>query len=554
MDLSQPWDGRYLIGHAWYLRDDSAHLTAEQARDLPLSDWRPLTLESLEQGMQSAPYWLRFAVVNPSKQPVGFVIEDEAPYRGYLALHVWVDGQWRSDIADRALPFSARSLKFPSSAAAATLPPVSKALALARLDHDFPQPNSLVQRLWSRAAFDAYAPRYLFSKSLMLGFLAAVAMVWMVFALLVRQRRLYYYAGYLSFLLMAWFQVLGFTGQFIAPEAPWLQAMTFHGPLFFATACAFGFARLHLDLPAHMRRMNRVFQAMTALFTAAGAFHLLNISRETEVLLTLLGFVALTLLFFVGAAIWRRTGKRYALWFTLAWGVIGLFLMLNLLMMFAGIEVGRWLISSIIDLIFLALLVEVFFLTISVAEWLRTEVRRRVEAEEEASRDPLTGLLNRRGFERLATLRLARQGGDVWLAALDADHFKAVNDTYGHPGGDAVLVHLAQIIQAHCRRDDLVCRMGGEEFAIVFHGANPDDAFRFVERLRRAFADTPTLFENRVIAHTLSIGLARWAAQGDIDQLIQQADRALYAAKEQGRNRVVMVETGNAAAGAPARA
>ncbi len=170
---------------------------------------------------------------------------------------------------------------------------------------------------------------------------------------------------------------------------------------------------------------------------------------------------------------------------------------------------------------------------------------KRLEAElvEMATTDFLTGLLNRRHF--LSTMegelnRLKRF--DIPRAAvlmLDLDHFKRVNDTYGHAAGDAVLKHFAGLIRVELRKVDNGGRIGGEEFAILLLGAELNAALAFAERLRNTVHGTPLDFEGQRIAITVSIGIAMLSPDdAGPDDALTRADKALYEAKHSGRNRV----------------
>ncbi|MFN8021715.1 MAG: GGDEF domain-containing protein [Acidimicrobiales bacterium] len=171
-------------------------------------------------------------------------------------------------------------------------------------------------------------------------------------------------------------------------------------------------------------------------------------------------------------------------------------------------------------------------------------VRTRLEHEHLAFDDGLTGVGNRRRFDRDLDGLLDRAGRDrpVALAMVDIDHFKRVNDTHGHPVGDAVLRHVATVIAANVREGDLVYRYGGEEFAVLLPGAELDEALRVVERVRAAVAVTPLVGEAyaAVPPVTVSVGVSA-TPPVDASAMVRLADGALYAAKSGGRNRV---ETG----------
>ena len=172
-----------------------------------------------------------------------------------------------------------------------------------------------------------------------------------------------------------------------------------------------------------------------------------------------------------------------------------------------------------------------------------TERRRHEQALQHlATTDALTGLTNRRAFMEQLEAELARvaQGGAPgMLIMLDLDHFKRVNDTYGHAAGDKVLVHLAQILRGNAlRQNDLAGRLGGEEFAVLLPRTQADEAAAVADRLRLALEHSRIdSGEGHVITITLSAGLA--PLKGTSEDSLAQADAALYRAKNSGRNRIV---------------
>jgi two-component system, cell cycle response regulator len=156
--------------------------------------------------------------------------------------------------------------------------------------------------------------------------------------------------------------------------------------------------------------------------------------------------------------------------------------------------------------------------------------------------DGLTGLRSRRYFEetlRHEVDRAARHGDPVGLLLLDIDHFKQVNDTYGHGGGDRVLIEVTHRLRALVRPGDLAARYGGEEFAVLLPGATPGETLEVADRIRRGIGGAPIAVGDGVLrAVTVSVGAAGVPALRDADELVLAADRALYAAKNAGRDRV----------------
>lgn len=153
--------------------------------------------------------------------------------------------------------------------------------------------------------------------------------------------------------------------------------------------------------------------------------------------------------------------------------------------------------------------------------------------------DPLTGLRNRRGTQDAVDQMLA-SGTPFSVVALDIDHFKRVNDTYGHNVGDEVIQDMAQVMRDCSRPSDILCRNGGEEFLILLPGVGAQEAANVAERLRAHIAKRHMRDASHI---TVSAGVAQWPSSGpDVDQAFRAADAALYAAKQQGRNCVVMHE------------
>jgi diguanylate cyclase (GGDEF)-like protein len=126
------------------------------------------------------------------------------------------------------------------------------------------------------------------------------------------------------------------------------------------------------------------------------------------------------------------------------------------------------------------------------------------------------------------------------LILLDIDHFKKINDNYGHRAGDHVLKHLARLLQQHIRQVDTVCRYGGEEFVILLPMVVLEEALTTARRIQHALAQSPVRWETTNLRLTVSMGVAEWLdEQRDIEDLIAEADKALYQAKTSGRNRIM---------------
>ena len=162
-----------------------------------------------------------------------------------------------------------------------------------------------------------------------------------------------------------------------------------------------------------------------------------------------------------------------------------------------------------------------------------------------ATQDPLTRLLNRRGMEDALQISLAqasRRASPTSAIMVDIDHFKGVNDSFGHEVGDNLLRQIADILERLCRSSDVVARTGGEEFLLILPETELNDARVLAERIREAIGERPLLVDFQRIGVTVSLGVACMVGRVNLDELSQEADRAMYLAKRGGRNRVASVE------------
>jgi two-component system, cell cycle response regulator len=174
-------------------------------------------------------------------------------------------------------------------------------------------------------------------------------------------------------------------------------------------------------------------------------------------------------------------------------------------------------------------------------------LHRQIEAknrllQELALTDPLTGLPNRRAIEDWATRQLsgaARYGFSFWVVLADLDHFKTVNDRYGHEAGDAVLKRVGAVLKSHCRKSEICGRVGGEEFLFSLCHITDDNVKRVIERVRGDIGAAKFPFDGN-LSVTASFGAAGFEGKHapDLSELLSRADAALYAAKHGGRNRI----------------
>ncbi|MEH6473659.1 MAG: GGDEF domain-containing protein [Halopseudomonas sp.] len=183
-------------------------------------------------------------------------------------------------------------------------------------------------------------------------------------------------------------------------------------------------------------------------------------------------------------------------------------------------------------------------LIMGVAVWAQlSQLHMQLKLFDEATTDPLTGLLNRRTLMKQLNHvqgQLRRNGRPVSMLMMDLDHFKQINDRYGHQTGDRVLVQFAQILRQQVRRSDYVARFGGEEFLAVLPEASPDDALLLAERIIKCCRASVLLEEQSEVHFSVSIGVGQLDEALSVEASLSQTDAALYQAKDQGRDRAVL--------------
>ncbi|MEE4297586.1 MAG: diguanylate cyclase [Wenzhouxiangella sp.] len=183
---------------------------------------------------------------------------------------------------------------------------------------------------------------------------------------------------------------------------------------------------------------------------------------------------------------------------------------------------------------------------VSISKDITQKVREQQMLIEQASRDALTGLLNRRSGEQtlIAAYESATSDGlPFGVLMADIDHFKKVNDRHGHGVGDEILKRVAQVLQDQTREADQAIRWGGEEFLVVLNNASSQIAMAAAERIRSTVA---AIRHSKVDSVTVSIGCAQWEPEETLESLIDRADQALYSAKNAGRNQVVCADSSGA--------
>ncbi len=368
----------------------------------------------------------------------------------------------------------------------------------------------------------------------------AALLIWLVLA----DRLFLLYAG--LFLLQALYIVF-LSGQgFAWPMLSWAQPLgsyAWNVPAGLSGAVGCLFTREIADLRHFSPRIYAIFGWLAGVFTLltlANIGQSLGWGAAVHALGNLL-FLTVAVFTVVVAFFAWRAGNRAAGWFLLAWGL------LEGLTMTAAI---RFLLSASHDSsaglyyhgLPAAMVAAAVLIALGVADRLRQQRLQLTDAERRAQTDALTGVLNRRSLvERLDTacLRARARGLPIALLFIDLDHFKDINDSFGHAAGDACLRAIIGPMQAELRQSDVIGRYGGEEFVVILGGADALAARPIAERIRERVAGLRVAGFGAPIGLTCSIGIASSDMLGVWgENLLARADAAVYAAKRSGRNQV----------------
>lgn len=516
-------------------------------RDTTISEldpaaFRPLRDREINRGITGAAHWVRARLSNESgRSAQSWVLQHETSYLDRLTIfHADNDASLqRTTLSDRA-PFDTRLLNYRTLAFPHTTPAGGHTDLYMRLSFDKADSLTLNLRLTradlfhdaSRAENLVYGGFY--------GIMSAMLLIAVVFSLILRQSVYLYYAAFLAASMVMWALLNGFAYQYLWPTSVYWHNEGFHIVYLVVAITALQFSRRFLKTDQYFPRADRALRV--AQWIMAGGIAL----RLAGVYVPVLGlsFTALMLLIVLpvlGLMAWRR-GMRYARWYCAAWLFYGIGLGFSVLS--AGTSVLAW---GMTPLIYAQAgsVVEAGCLLMALGERLVGWDRARRHALEIANQDPLTGLGNRRAldqaFDRLEA-EVGASGIPVFLAFIDLDHFKPINDRHGHDAGDAVLIHIADILRSASRPDDVCIRYGGEEFALLVQARHLDQAVEITERIRVEFERSPTRCGDIELHHTLTAGISlAISPHGDMErsEAIRRADAALYEGKHRGRNRCV---------------
>lgn len=553
-------------------------------------NWQSVT-NPVSFGYTGTPHWVTFSLASanlngqPSYIEVGYPLLDN--------IDVWIvqdDAQYLLSEGD-SKPFNQRQLRYNNFLFAL---PENNLPAEVFVRVESSSVVKLPVKIWQREAFSEYTANTNLIMGLFFGLLLAMGLSNLFFFFTTRNLTFLFYTGYVLCLGLTLASMHGFGYKYLWPEQVWFQsqAVSFlaSATLFFAVI----FSGSLLEVRQHSLLFTKCFRALSVSFLVLTASSLLlDYVISITVFLVLL---TITVILIMGVAIWFAMRRiSIAGYYALAWsallisalsasldnlGILNISIPSQVLLVY-GATIEALMLSFILAISYsrqrdqmmqakeqaleqqreaVSAKQELIELQQRAQDELEYKVQERTleleialrelsdanrELEKLNTIDPLTGIRNRRHFNKRLQAegrRSRREQTPLALAMIDIDHFKQINDQYGHSVGDTCIRHVAQTLQSLLKRpSDDVCRYGGEEFAIILPNTETEGAGQLVESIRQQLAETPCIIDNESISLTLSGGVASAIiSHEDAEtELLKLADERLYAAKQAGRNRVV---------------
>ncbi|SDJ96217.1 diguanylate cyclase (GGDEF) domain-containing protein [Microbulbifer yueqingensis] len=525
-----------LAPHLRLLEDRDGSLTFDELRHAA-EGLRPWNEKSANFGYTSSTYWVAFTLRNPSGQALPLLIRQDYPLIDFLEF--WEPregGGWRHVATGDRRPFSSRPLALREFVFPVTLPPASERTYYMRFA------TQGAMNIGLSVSSEVSLISHLTLEQFLLGVYYGGFLVLVIYNLLlflaVRDRAYGFYMGYALSYSLYFGALNGVSFQFVWPDNPWLANESLLVLLGLSIIFGIQFARTICSGRQLAPRVDRVAGLLLYLTIALTVIAPFVGYRLMVTTLTVQALLASVLMLILGAvSLWR--GSIPARYFMVGWATFLASIIVYVLKTFGWLPHNPYTHNAFQ----VAALIEMVLLSLALGARVR-EIRRR------GFTDELSGLCNRRFFEQRLPREFSqvnRSGSPLSLLFMDLDHFKAINDRYGHARGDEAIRAVGQLILQQTRRPVVACRYGGEEFAVLLPQTNAAQAEVLAGRLLQKVKELG-LFD---LPMTISIGVATYDGHNfdSAMQLFDAADRALYRAKQQGRDRVQMSLAGAEALG-----
>lgn len=491
--------------------------------------------EILSFGIGAKPVWIHFAVVNPAINAVQRRLYVENSWLDQLDIYFVNENRQveRYQAGDtykfESRPISGRFFSFDH--------PFDTGVTDIYLRVETPDPMVAPVFLLSPDQATNREIGQSYSYGFLYGYLLALLAYNLFIYFGLSYKRHLLYGGFIAAFVLLNIAYTGHGYVWFWPEYPVLQKWII--PLFMVVygIAGLAFAKDFLDTRTSFPLVHKSVNRMSWLFVA---LLLLSFYPDSQLYALLVAFTFIILfssmMIFLGV-IALRSGHRYSRYFLFASIASMIGTAVTCLSVWGFIPFSDWTYRAVE----LGMMIDATLLSLALAHQFRAIQTEHRLAEQLAAKDSLTGLNNRRAFIEKGQIVWSmgqRTQRELSVIILDLDHFKSINDRYGHAVGDAALVAVSKVLSDSARDVDVVARWGGEEFLLLLPETRLASALVMAERLRNAIENIRVPVQGAEISFTASFGVAHKADHQNLDELISEADRYLYMAKESGRNRI----------------
>lgn len=568
--LSEQMNGLSATPHTSYLEDPDGTLTFQQIRSEPLaSSFKAIPKGNTNFGFSDSVFWIRLDVTNPGEETLPWYLEVPHPQWDHLTFyHLNPDMTLKTlELGDHKSfwlrPVIAESFIFPVNSPSGSLGRI-----WVRMAYDQTTRAETQLKLWSVKAFELQHDRRLMMVAGVIGGGLILALYNLFLGISTGGKEYLWYVAYILAAIVTFVVLVGFSQRLLGNQPALVDALPILAPL---TMLAFAaqFSRSFLQTRGAFPNIDRFYRFQVGLCVLAIALFGLGY-RELCIFAVLSCALLSTAFPFLAMYIYQQ-GHREARFYVLAWCFWSTSVALVLMRNFGVINTNM--VTNFLPAA--GLLIDGVLLSFALGDRINVLGRLKEQAEKRqldnlqeskdklesqvlertaeleaaktaaetlAMTDFLTGSANRRAFFEFGEreiLRAERYHRPLSIIMIDIDRFKHINDTHGHGGGDQVIKALIAAVREQARDSDIVGRLGGEEFAIILPETQQLTAFKAAERLRQRVEDLVLPLGGANVSFTASFGVAqRKEGELSISSLLERTDRALYLAKEEGRNRV----------------
>ena len=491
----------------------------------------------LNFGIGSPPTWLRLQLSNPTDTPIPVKIISAITWIDELQLSLLQDGevleQWQAGDARAGAEDLVPGIGFVASM---RIPSGTSELYLRAAS---PDPLVLPIEVLSEQAFADRQLEYRFVYGLIYGFLISMVVYNSMLFIGMRDRGYLIYSIYLGLFTLLNITYTGHGFAWFWPDSPTLQNHVILMTMVLFSCSGLAFTSSFLSLQQQAPRSKHLLQALAILGIASMALSLLAGRQDIEALIAFsFALIAPLCMVILGLTTLKHERERVAGHYYLAAMVCGMLgMVISTLTVWGKLPFNGWTYGAIK----IGMILQASLLALALSYKIRHQQSGKQLAEQMAQSDPLTGLHNRRGFtEQAAAIwsTAVRNRRPLSLIMLDLDHFKDINDRFGHDAGDLALVQTARLLERTCRSGDVLARWGGEEFLLLLPETGLAEARALAERLRVEVQGLGLATREHAVSLSASFGVIERSTQDQLEQLINQTDRLLYRAKHAGRNQV----------------